>query len=158
MRTHQVAVGAFERAGDPGWYPAQLVEGGAAPWTPLKLYEQAIPASVRTAMNDRMRELGMTSPWMAPDGATEEEARAWLAASGRMLVPDEEVTTWVDISAQLERKWNAVMEHVTQIGPESMFMRFGLDGWRTFWAREAYVLRESRVPASTPESDLFAGI
>ena len=49
IRTHLVAVGAFARAGDPGWYPEQLApehggtgapvgEGGLAPWTPAKLY------------------------------------------------------------------------------------------------------------------------
>ena len=37
-------------------------------------------------------------------------------------------------------------------------MTFGLDGWREHWAKEAYILRESRVPVETPESDLFAGI
>ena len=37
-------------------------------------------------------------------------------------------------------------------------MRFGLDGWRQFWATETYILRESRVETSVPESDLFAGI
>src|SRR5436190_4539609 len=57
IRTHDVAVRAFPRAGDPAWYPEQVApdhggsgpsieEGGLAPWTPWKLYEQAIPASV----------------------------------------------------------------------------------------------------------------
>ena len=65
IRTHLVAVGAFARAGDPAWYPEQLApehggtgasegEGGLAPWAPAKLYEQAIPASVRTALQERM--------------------------------------------------------------------------------------------------------
>ena len=60
IRTHDVAVRAFPRAGDPAWYPEQLApehggtgpavdDGGLAPWTPSKLYEQAIPASVRDA-------------------------------------------------------------------------------------------------------------
>jgi N-acetyl-1-D-myo-inositol-2-amino-2-deoxy-alpha-D-glucopyranoside deacetylase len=168
IRTHDVAVRAFDRAGDPAWYPEQLsprfggtgpdeADGGLAPWTPLKLYEQAIPASVRNAMTERMRELGMSSPWMPPEGVTEEEAREWLAARGRMLVPDEAITAWIDVSDHLERKWQAVLSHVTQIGPESTFMRFGLDGWRSFWAREAFVLRASRVPVSGPETDLLAG-
>ena len=37
-------------------------------------------------------------------------------------------------------------------------MKFGLDGWREFWAKESYILRESRVETTFPESDLFAGI
>ena len=69
IRTHDVAVRAFPRAGDPAWYPEQLApehggtgpaldEGGLAPWTPSKLYEQAIPASVRDAMRERMEAAG----------------------------------------------------------------------------------------------------
>src|SRR3954471_19325612 len=46
IRTHDVAVRAFARAGDPAWYPKQL-DAGIEPWTPSKLYETAIPASVR---------------------------------------------------------------------------------------------------------------
>ena len=69
IRTHDVTVRAFPRAGDPAWYPEQLApehggtgptteEGGLAPWTPSKLYEQAIPASTRTAMRERLEALG----------------------------------------------------------------------------------------------------
>jgi mycothiol S-conjugate amidase len=47
---------------------------------------------------------------------------------------------------------------VTQISDDSPFMLMGLDGWRESWASEAYILRESRVETSKPETDLFAGI
>jgi mycothiol S-conjugate amidase len=76
-----------------------------------------------------------------------------------MLVPDESITTWVDVSgAPLQAKWDAIHEHVTQISDESPFMLMGFDGWRESWASESYILRESRVETATPESDLFAGI
>lgn len=76
-----------------------------------------------------------------------------------MLVPDEQVTTWIDIAGMpVEAKWRAIHEHVTQINHDSPFMLMGLDGWREGWSREAYILRESRVATITPETDLFAGI
>jgi mycothiol S-conjugate amidase len=76
-----------------------------------------------------------------------------------MLVPDEQVTTWIDISGDpLERKWKAIHEHRTQIAADSPFMLMGLEGWRDGWGKEAYILRESRVETARPESDLFAGI
>ena len=154
IRTHDVAVRAFPRAGDPAWYPEQLApehggtgpsveEGGLAPWTPSKLYEQAIPASVRKAMNDKMEELGLESFWLPPKDATPEQLAEFEAQMAKMLVPDEAITTWVDVSDVVERKWNALHEHVTQISDDSPFMRFGLDGWREFWGTEAYILRES---------------
>ena len=170
IRTHLVAVGAFERAGDPAWYPEQLApehggsgpaaaDGGLGPWAPSKLYEQAIPASVRQAMADRLKALGQRSFWEPPEDATPEQLAEFEAYAAKMLVPDESITTWLDISgAPVDAKWAAIHEHVTQISDDSPFMLMGLDGWREGWSREAYVLRESRIPTSLPETDLFAGI
>jgi len=170
IRTHLVAVGAFERAGDPAWYPEQLApehggsgpaaaDGGLGPWAPSKLYEQAIPASVRQAMADRLKALGQRSFWEPPEEATPEQLAEFEAYAAKMLVPDESITTWLDISgAPVDAKWAAIHEHVTQISDDSPFMLMGLDGWREGWSREAYVLRESRIPTSLPETDLFAGI
>jgi LmbE family N-acetylglucosaminyl deacetylase len=169
IRTHDVAIRAYPRAGDPAWYPEQLApehggtgpsvdEGGLAPWAPSKLYEQAIPASVRKAMTDAMEAMGAESFWAPPKDATPEQLAEFEAYMAKMLVPDESITTWVDISDAVDRKWAALHEHVTQISDESPFMRFGLDGWREFWSKEAYILRESSIAAVAPESDLFAGI
>ncbi|MCI0583604.1 MAG: PIG-L family deacetylase [Chloroflexi bacterium] len=169
IRTHDVAVRAFARAGDPAWYPEQLApehggtgpaeaDGGLAPWTPLKLYEQAIPASVRNAMRDRMEAAGERSWWSEPEGASAEELQAWRERMAKMLVPDEAVTTWIDIADVLDRKWAAIWKHRTQMAPDSPFLKFGPDAWREYWSKEAYILRESRVPAPTPETDVFAGL
>jgi N-acetyl-1-D-myo-inositol-2-amino-2-deoxy-alpha-D-glucopyranoside deacetylase len=159
IRTHDVGVRAFDRAGDRAWYPEQFEEPGIEPWTPSKLYEQAIPASVRERMNARMAESGQKPFWAPPDDATPEQIAEMEAFAAKMLVPDESVTTWIDVSgAPLEAKWKAIHEHVTQISDQSPFMVMGFDGWRDDWANEAYILRESRVESSVPETDLFAGI
>ena len=170
IRTHDVAVRAFPRAGDAAWYPEQIApehggsgpsvdEGGLAQWTPAKLYEQAIPASVRAAMRERMEELGKPNPWSPPADATPEQLAEFEAFQARMLVPDEAVTTWIDISGSpIERKWAALKEHVTQISEDQFFMAFGLDGWREHWSKEAYILRESTADTAKPEDDLFAGL
>jgi N-acetyl-1-D-myo-inositol-2-amino-2-deoxy-alpha-D-glucopyranoside deacetylase len=169
IRTHDVAIRAFARAGDPSWYPQQLApehggtgpaeaDGGLAPWSPKKLYEQAIPASVRNAMRDRMETIGERSFWSEPEDASPDEVEAWRKRMAKMLVPDESITTWIDVSDVLDRKWAAILKHRTQMSPDSPFLRFGADAWREFWAREAYILRESSVPAPTPETDVFAGL
>jgi LmbE family N-acetylglucosaminyl deacetylase len=170
IRTHDVTVRAFPRAGDPAWYPEQLApehggtgpateDGGLAPWTPSKLYEQAIPASTRKAMQERLEALGKPSFWSPPEDATPEQLAEFEAYMAKMLVPDESITTWIDISgAPLERKWDAIREHVTQMAQDAGFMLFGLDGWREAWSKEAYILRESTVRTERPESDLFAGL
>ena len=169
IRTHLVAVGAFARAGDPAWYPEQLApehggsgapedEGGLAPWAPAKLYEQAIPASVRQAIQDRMEALGEASFWSPPPGATPEELAGYQAQMARMLVPDETITAWVDVSSVLDERWEAMRAHVTQISDRNPFVRFGKEAWKAFWFREAFVRRETRIPAPDHESDLFAGL
>ncbi|HEX7949390.1 MAG TPA: PIG-L family deacetylase [Candidatus Limnocylindrales bacterium] len=169
IRTHDVAVRAFARAADPAWYPGQLApahggsgpseaDGGLAPWQPLKLYEQAIPVSVRQAMKERLEAIGEASPWSEPEGVTEAELAQWREAMARMLVPDESITTWIDVSDVVDRKWSAIRKHVTQMSPDNFFLRFGLDGWREFWSKEALILTESMIPASPPETDVFEGL
>jgi N-acetyl-1-D-myo-inositol-2-amino-2-deoxy-alpha-D-glucopyranoside deacetylase len=169
IRTHDVAVAAFARAGDPTWYPEQLApehggtgpaaaDGGLTPWAPGKLYEQAIPESVRRELTRRMEELGVPSFWSPPAEATPEQLAEHEAYVAKMLVPDEEISTRVDVGEHLDAKWHAIKAHRTQIAEDNPFVRFGIDAWRDFWRYESYVLRESRVPASSPEDDLFAGL
>jgi N-acetyl-1-D-myo-inositol-2-amino-2-deoxy-alpha-D-glucopyranoside deacetylase len=169
IRTHDVAVRAYPRAGDPAWYPEQLApehggtgppeaDGGLAPWTPSKLYEQAIAASVRKQMADKMAELGKPSFWSPPEDATPEQRAEFEAYVAKMLVPDETITTRVDVADVLDAKWRALRRHVTQMSEDNPIVAFGLDGWREFWAQETYILRESRVKTTPPETDLFAGI
>jgi LmbE family N-acetylglucosaminyl deacetylase len=170
IRTHDVAVRAFPRAGDPAWYHDQIApehggsgastdDGGLAPWAPVKLYEQVIPASVRARMEEALASSGQKSFWSPPDDATPEQIAEMEAFAARMLVPDDQVTTWIDISGDpLERKWSALREHRTQMADDSPVMLMGIEGWREAWASEAYILRESRVETTKPESDLFAGI
>jgi hypothetical protein len=47
---------------------------------------------------------------------------------------------------------------VTQINMDFPFMKLGFDGWKEFWSRETYVLRDSMVETEKPESDVFAGL
>ena len=169
IRTHVVAIGAFERAGDPAWLPGAArpehggtgpaeADGGLAPWTPSKLYEQAIPASVRERMNEALAAAGRRSFWMPPEDATPEQMAEFEEFAAKMLVPDEAITTRVDVGPYVEAKWAAIHEHRTQISDESPFMLLGLDGWRRWWSMETFILREARVPVELPETDLFAGL
>ncbi|MBF8289323.1 MAG: N-acetyl-1-D-myo-inositol-2-amino-2-deoxy-alpha-D-glucopyranoside deacetylase [Chloroflexi bacterium] len=169
IRVHDVSVRAFARAGDPAWYPEQLApehggtgpagaDGGLAPWSPSKLYEQAIPASVRNAMRDQMEAAGEQSFWSEPTDASPEELEMFRERMAKMLVPDESITTWIDVADVIDRKWAAILHHVTQLSREHPFLRFGPDAWREFWSKEAYVLRESRVASPLPETDVFAGL
>jgi N-acetyl-1-D-myo-inositol-2-amino-2-deoxy-alpha-D-glucopyranoside deacetylase len=170
IRVHDVAVRAVPRAGDPAWYPEQLTpedggsgpaeaDGGLAPWAPAKFYEQAMPASTRQLMRDRVHALGQRTFWDPPEDATPEQLEEHEAWVSKLLVPDETITTWIDISGPpIEAKWRALQHHATQMAPDMPFMLIGLDGWREVWSKEAFILRESRVETTRPETDLFAGL
>jgi N-acetyl-1-D-myo-inositol-2-amino-2-deoxy-alpha-D-glucopyranoside deacetylase len=157
IRVHDTAIRAVPRAGDPNWYPEQL-ETGLEPWTPKKFYEQATPASIRRKMNERLAELGTDTAWLPPKDATPEQLAEYEERMAQMLTPDDQVTTWIDIGDELEAKWAAIQKHVTQINMDFPFMKLGFDGWREFWGRETFVLRESMVETEKPESDVFAGL
>ena len=157
IRVHDVAIRAVPRAGDASWYQDQI-ENGLDPWTPKKFYEQATPESVRRAMNARLAELGVDSFWLPPPDATPEQLVEYEERLAKMLTPDDQVTTWVDIGDVIDLKWEAIQRHVTQINMDFPFMKLGLDGWREFWGRETYVLRDSKVETAIPESDVFAGL
>jgi N-acetyl-1-D-myo-inositol-2-amino-2-deoxy-alpha-D-glucopyranoside deacetylase len=157
IRVHDVAIRAVPRAGDPNWYPEQA-EAGMEPWTPKKFYEQATPESVRRAMNEKLAELGADTAWLPPKDATPEQLAEYEDRMKQMLTPDDQITTWIDIGDVLETKWQAIQKHVTQINMDFPFMKLGLDGWREFWGRETYVLRESMVETAIPEGDVFAGL
>ena len=170
IRSHLVGVGAWERAGDPTCYSEQLApefggsgpsvaDGGLEPWAPRKLYEQAIPRSVRERMSEQLRARGMTSPWALPEDATPEQRAEFEERMDLMLVSDESITTTIDIRDFVDAKWSAINRHATQMSPEMPFIAIGLDAWRETWATEAYILRDSRdVDVRLPETDLFAGL
>ncbi len=77
--------GAFDRAGDPGWYPGHFRGGDLRPWVPWKLYQFEVPREVLEA-------------WGIP-------------LSG---VPLAKLTTIIDTSADAETKLRAFQCHRTQ--------------------------------------------
>jgi mycothiol S-conjugate amidase len=170
VRVHEICQPAFDRAGDPAWYPEQLTpesggtgptpeDGGLEPWAPHKLYEPAFPTSLMTTMFERLEARGEVNPWALAADATPEQRAEYEKQMAESLVADEQITTRVDVSDVLQAKWDALQCHATQIGPEFPFVLLGLDAWREFWARESFILRASRdVTIQLPETDLFAGL
>jgi N-acetyl-1-D-myo-inositol-2-amino-2-deoxy-alpha-D-glucopyranoside deacetylase len=172
IRAHQVAIGAYFRAGDPDWYPEQVApehggsgpaaaDGGLEPWAPAKLYEQAISRSRREAMASRAEAAGMTSWWSPPADDDAAEKARWDEFMRRSTVDDAAITTRIDVRAFADHRWAALLAHRTQISPtESPLMALGRDALAELWGEETFILRASRVPLGDdlPETDLFAGL
>jgi len=169
VRAHEVTVAAFDRAGDPAWYAEQLapehggtgpplIEGGLGPWAPAKLYEQAWPRTLRQALTARLEAAGIRSFWSRPVNASPEELAAWEEFAARSTVPDEAVTTRVDVAAFAPARFAALGAHRSQIAPDSPLVALGPDAWAELVGSESFVLRAARIPVSLPETDLFASL
>ena len=110
INAHRIAARGLRAAGDPAQYAEQDLE----PWAPAKLYYTAVSRSAMAEFGRRLQEAGIESPIQAESDA---ESRS------RWGTPDELITTVVDVSAQVERKRQALFAHATQMGPEVFFAR-----------------------------------
>ena len=140
IRANQITVAAFEAAGDPTRWP----EAGT-PWRPAKLYYTAVARSAIKNLGRVLSEAGIETPFA--DGREPE-----------IGIADELITTQVDVSAQVERKRQALMAHATQMGPEVFFAKMPPPVFHRIFARESFQLVRGRSGASGMEDDLFAGL
>jgi N-acetyl-1-D-myo-inositol-2-amino-2-deoxy-alpha-D-glucopyranoside deacetylase len=153
VMAHRVAQAAYWAAGDSGRFP----EAGP-PWRVPKLYEQVNPRANMERMREVMRTAGVER---RREGDTpEEEERRFRERLGRFAVPDDAVTTLVDIGAFVDKKRDAVLAHRTQMGPDSRFARIPDDLRRQLWTHERYRLVAGRLAPGPDglEDDLFAGL
>jgi mycothiol conjugate amidase Mca len=146
IRAHQVAVAAFEAAGN-----AQLYPSAGPAWTPSKLYYTVFPRSAMRRFAERLREEGIEPPFGGPDAEAADEA-----AESPFGVSDDKVTTTVDVSAHIETKRAALESHRTQMGPEQFFMQLPMQLFTEAFGHETF----QRIAGSgpLPESDLFDGL
>ena len=144
VRVHEISLPAFDRAGDPAWYP----EAGE-PWTPLKMYYAAWSRKRMQALHEKFLELGIESPF------DDEWFKRWEERGDT----DAEVTTQIDIRGYYEIREKALLAHATQIDPNSAFW-FGLPTEVTeeLHPYEDYIRAASRVDSPVPEDDIFAGV
>src|SRR5262245_2657064 len=140
IRAHQITVAAFDSAGDPARWP----EAGS-PWQPAKLYYTAVARSAIKNLAEVLSEAGIKTPF--GDGREPE-----------IGVADELITTQVDVSAQVERKRQALLAHATQMGPEVFFAKMPPALFHRIFARESFRLVLGRSGAPGMEDDLFAGL
>ena len=157
IRAARLAVLAFERAGDPAWYPEHLAEG-LTTWQPTKLYETVMDLSRRMGLLERMKERGLRSWLIGADDETPEQRAGREAHIQKMADATGPKTTSVDVTEVMDDKLAALKEHVTQIAEDNFFVIFTSDEWREFQPTEDFTLRVSRIGVAIPEDDLFAGL
>jgi mycothiol S-conjugate amidase len=145
IKTHEVAVEAFEAAADPDRYP-----GTGDPWQPLKLYYFATFHKDRfTALHEEMLRRGLESPyadWFKRWDERDDGHREY------------EITTRVPCGDYFPVRDQALLAHATQIDPEGSWFACPQEVQRAAWPTEDYHLARSVVDTELPEDDLFDGV
>lgn len=144
VRSHEVALEAFDAAGDPDRYPGL----GGAPWQALKLYYHVSFHRERLlALHEAALAHGLASPYT--------ERLALATADER---PSVQVTTRVPCGEFFGVRDEALRAHATQVDPNGRWFALPLDVQREAWPTEDFHLARSLVDTALPEDDLFAGV
>ncbi|MEZ5239435.1 MAG: PIG-L family deacetylase [Microthrixaceae bacterium] len=142
LRVHDITGPAFDRAGDPGWYP-----GTGEPWQPLKLYYTVWSRRRMVALHETFLRMGLESPFG-------EDWQARFEDTGQ----DDRITTRIPIRDYYEVR----RRRCGRMPPRSIPRVRSGSGcrprWRDVHPWDDYILARSLVPTSPPEDDLFAGV
>ncbi|MDR2703705.1 MAG: mycothiol conjugate amidase Mca [Cellulomonadaceae bacterium] len=155
--THAITMEAWNAAADPTRY---VVEGGAAPWQPLKLYyNHGFSLQRMRAIHAAMVAKGLESPF-----------GDWIAERALRDQSEREVTTRIEVGKYLAARDAALRAHTSQVDPDGFFFAVPRDIEAEIAPYDEYELAISRVPVSPAvlhenglqpreyETDLFAGI
>lgn len=146
IRCHEVSVAAYEAAGDPEAFPA-----AGAPWAPQKLYYHvSFDREKIVALHQAALDAGLESPY--------SDERFAPLLSGETTFPAPPITTRVECADYFGLRDDALKAHATQVDPDGRWFALPLELQARVWPTEDFHLARTRVPASVPESDLFAGI
>jgi mycothiol S-conjugate amidase len=149
IRTHEVAVAAFDAAGDPARYP-----DAGEPFRPLKLYYFASSSRNRLlTLHEGTVERGLESPYAEWLKRWDEESEK----SGEEI-REPEITTQVDVGKWLPQAHDALIAHASQIDPNGFWFAIPDEVVADIYPWEDYTLARSLLPTPLPERDLFATI
>ncbi|GAA1987653.1 mycothiol conjugate amidase Mca [Isoptericola halotolerans] len=145
VRCHEVAFEAYHAAGDGDRY---VVDGGAAPWEPLKLYyNHGFSMDRLRAVHEAMEGAGLESPF-----------GDWIESRTAREIPERIATTRIEVAEFFAQRDAALVAHASQIDPDGFFFAVPRDIEVDVWPTEEFELAESRIEVTTPEDDLFAGV
>jgi LmbE family N-acetylglucosaminyl deacetylase len=112
-------------------------------WSPAKFYMHAVPRSAVLGIERRARESSAELP---------------IEVGQIVGIPDEEITTDVDVSAFLEQKRAAFLAHLSQYEPDSPFSTIAAQIFEATLGTERFILARGALGEPRPERNLFAGV
>ena len=143
LKVHDISVLAFDRAGDPSWYP----EAGE-PWQPTKMYY---------TLWAKERVMSVHEALILKYGESPFDEK-WLNRQSQ----DNRITTKLDVAKFMYARTRSLLAHATQVDPTSKWW-FGLDDdeMSKVYPWEDWILARStigEVQAGMLETDLFVGV
>ena len=126
---------------------------------PAKVYWTTVPRSTFAEFGRIMREAAVS------EGNLEAIAEIDAVIAGAdgsgnqvpMGLPDEEITTWVDVAAYASPKFEALAAHASQ-SENIFFLNLGLEKFTELMGTETFLRVQDSTGAPVPEDDLFAGL
>jgi LmbE family N-acetylglucosaminyl deacetylase len=112
-------------------------------WSPAKAYMHAVPRSAVRHIERRARDSGADLP---------------IEVGQIVGIPDEEITTDVDVSAFLEQKRAAFLAHLSQYETDSPFSTIAAQIFEATLGTERFILARGTLGEPRPETSLFAGL
>ncbi|MGN9913478.1 PIG-L family deacetylase [Phytohabitans sp. LJ34] len=118
------------------------VEASRTTGIPRKFYHTAIPRGALRELFEHMRDAGIELGFEPPED---------------FGIPDDEVSTRVDVSPYAEGKCKALEAHTSQ-GENMFFLFLPREIQHLVFAKEYFILQHGDVHPSGGEDDLFAGL
>ncbi|MDA8141659.1 MAG: PIG-L family deacetylase [Desulfobacteraceae bacterium] len=138
IKAHQICSAAFLAAGDAAYEPAS----GLAPWQAAKLYYIAIPGPRMKKIREERQEKN-----------PEDNAPSSIVAT-----PEDQITTRIDVTGVLDRKFDAIFAHRSQFAADHWFRRLTPEQRIAIFGAEYFVCAQGCAPRTgEKESDLFSG-
>jgi LmbE family N-acetylglucosaminyl deacetylase len=112
-------------------------------WTPSKLYLHAVPRHAVEGIERRARDRGVGLP---------------IEVGQIVGIPEDQITTEVDVSPFLDQKRAAFLAHLSQYEPDSPFSTIAAQIFEVTLGTESFILVRGTLGEPRPERSLFAGL
>jgi LmbE family N-acetylglucosaminyl deacetylase len=146
IKIHQAALTAYFVSGDPRAYPEQISKEDLQPWTVSKLYWGAFPRSRFERYAQLAKQAGI-------------DLNVPMQEFLKRALPDEVITTTIDVADFVDLKLSALYCHASQQNPNSIWGKIPQDIRREGLKVETLVRADSRIVVPQGiETDLFTGI
>lgn len=163
IMAHRIAILAYDGAANTDVYPQLSPE--TPPWQPLKFYYTANSRDHMRKMAEEAAKQGIDLAW-----GSQVVKQLHAVLRGEPVdpenpsrppwgVPEDAITTFIDVRDALPLKQQSLRVHRTQAVSTNRFLAGMPDDFaRIAYGTEYFILVRSRVATTRPEDDLFAGI